>query len=185
MTPKAAATALSLLLLSACAAQPVTIRTVEHVDLPRFMGDWYVIAHIPSRTERRAHNAIENYALASDGSIATTFRYRNAPGGPLRILRPKGTVVPDTGNAVWGMQFAWPIRAEYVVSYLAPDYQQTIIGRSARDYAWIMARTPSLPEARYAELLQQLADLGYSPDRVRRVPQQWPESVDAAADRAQ
>lgn len=183
MMPKAAATVLSLLLLSACAARPVTIRTVEHVDLPRFMGDWYVIAHIPSRTERHAHNAIETYALASDGSIATTFRYRNAPDGPLRILRPKGTVVPDTGNAVWGMQFIWPIRAEYVVSYLAPDYQQTIIGRSALDYAWIMARTPTLPETRYAELLQELTDLGYSPDRVRRVPQQWPESVDAVTDR--
>lgn len=183
MTLKIAATALSLLLLSGCAARPVTIRAVEHVDLPRFMGDWYVIAHIPSRTERHAHNAIENYALASDGSIATTYRYRNTPDGPLRILRPKGTVVPDTGNAVWGMQFIWPIRAEYVVSYLAPDYQQTIIGRSALDYAWIMARTPSLPEARYAELLRELADLGYSPDRVRRVPQQWPENADAATGR--
>lgn len=185
MLLKFAATVLALLLLSACAARPVTIRTVDHVDLPRFMGDWYVIAHVPSRTERRAHNAIENYTLASDGSIATTYRYRNAPDGPLRILRPKGTVVPGTGNAVWGMQFVWPIRAEYVVSYLSPDYQQTIIGRSARDYAWIMARTPSLPEARYAELLQQLAELGYSPDRVRRVPQQWPESVAGESGRPQ
>jgi apolipoprotein D and lipocalin family protein len=184
MTPKILTALLSVLLLSACATRPVTIRSVEHVDLPRFMGDWYVIAHIPSRTERNAHNAIENYALAGDGSIATTFRYRNAPDGPLKVMRPKGTVVPDTGNAVWGTQFIWPIRAEYVVSYLDPDYQQTIIGRSARDYAWIMARTPTLPEARYAELVQQLAELGYATDRVRRVPQQWPENTDPAADKS-
>ena len=53
-----------------------------------------------------------------------------------------GTVVPGTGNAVWGMQFIWPIKAEYVISYLDAGYSETIIARSKRDYAWIMARTP-------------------------------------------
>ena len=24
------------------------IRTAEKIDLPRFMGDWYVISHIPT-----------------------------------------------------------------------------------------------------------------------------------------
>ncbi|MFB8996232.1 lipocalin family protein, partial [Xanthomonas phaseoli] len=26
----------------------------DSVDVPRFMGDWYVIAHIPTRPERKA-----------------------------------------------------------------------------------------------------------------------------------
>ena len=32
---------------------------------------------------------------------------------------------PGISNAVWGMQFIWPIKAEYVVVYLSDDYSQT------------------------------------------------------------
>jgi apolipoprotein D and lipocalin family protein len=50
--------------------------TVAKVDLPRFMGDWYVIAHIPTFPERKAWNAVESYRLDPDGSVATTFTFR-------------------------------------------------------------------------------------------------------------
>jgi apolipoprotein D and lipocalin family protein len=152
-------------------AQP-SIRPVPHVDLPRFMGDWYVIAHIPARIEKNAYDAVESYALKPDGRIQTTFRYRNKSfEAPLKTWKPVGTVRPGTGNAVWGMQFIWPIKAEYVIVYLNDDYTQTIIGRSARDYAWVMARTPTLSERDYADNLRRLADLGYDVTQVRKVPQ--------------
>ena len=67
---------LSCAFLAGC--QTVTqppIETVGKVDLPRFMGDWYVIANIPTFIEKGAHNAIESYKLAGDGSIETTFTF--------------------------------------------------------------------------------------------------------------
>ena len=55
--------------LSACAGTPPKpITTVAKVDLKRFMGDWYVIANIPTFIEKGAHNAIESYAMNPDGS---------------------------------------------------------------------------------------------------------------------
>ncbi|MBN8739995.1 MAG: hypothetical protein BGP24_23800 [Lysobacterales bacterium 69-70] len=162
-------------LLAGCAAGPPAVPRMESVDLPRFMGDWYVIAHIPSWPERHAHNAIESYVLQADGTIRTTFRYRDAPGARLKVMRPDGSVVPDTGNAVWGMEFIWPVKAEYVIAYVDPEYQETIVARSKRDYAWIMARTPTLPPERYDALLARLVALGYAAADVRRVPQEWPE----------
>lgn len=153
-------------------ADMIRVPVVPHVDLPRFMGDWYVIASIPSYLERDAYDAVESYALKSDGRIQTTFRYRKGSfDAALKTMRPVGTVVPDTGNAVWGMQFIWPIKAEYVVSYLSPDYRETIIARSKRDYAWIMARTPQIPEADYAADVERLKAMGYDTARLRRVPQ--------------
>jgi apolipoprotein D and lipocalin family protein len=86
-------------------------------------------------------------------------------------MRPVGTVRPGTGNAVWGMQFVWPIKAEYVIVYLDDNYTQTIIGRSARDYVWIMARTPTISEADYAAHVERLKALGYDVSKLRRVPQ--------------
>lgn len=165
-----------LLMLAGCAYSPPTIRPVDYVDLPRFMGDWYVIAHIPSWPEQDAYNAVESYALCPDGAIQTTFRFRDgAFDAPLEVMHPVGFVRPDTGNAVWGMQFIWPIKAEYVIVYLNADYSQTIIGRSARDYAWLMARTPTIPDGDYAAALERLQNLGYSLADVRKVPQNWPQ----------
>ncbi len=164
--------------LSACTnagggggAPPIT--PVAQVELPRFMGDWYVIASIPSFIEREAFDAVETYALKADGRVQTTFRYRN--GGhdaPLKTLRPVGTVKPGTNNAVWGMQFIWPVQAEYLIAYVDEAYGQTIVGRNARDYVWLMARTPSISDADYQAHLARIQAMGYDIAKLRKVPQQ-------------
>lgn len=164
-------------LLGACASTPTTIPHVAQVDLPRFMGDWYVVAHIPALPERHAYNAVESYALRPDGRIQTVFQFRDGSfDAALDTMRPVATVVPGTGNAVWGMQFVWPIQAEYVIVALDPEYRWTLIGRSKRDYLWIMARTPRLPEADYQALVQRAQALGYDTSKIRQVPQRWPET---------
>jgi len=79
------------------------------VDVPRFMGDWYVIAHIPSRPEREAFDAVESYALQADGRIQTTFTYRKGSfQSPQKSMHPVGRVEKHGNGAVWGMQFIWP-----------------------------------------------------------------------------
>ena len=159
-------------LLSACASTPPTIPPVASVDLPRFMGDWYVIAHIPSYPERNAYDAVESYRLDPDGRIRTTFRQRK--GGfdaPVETMEPVGRVVPGTSNAVWEMQFVWPIQAEYVIVDLAPDYSRTIVGRSKRDYVWLMAREARLPAPELAAAIEKIRDLGYDTTKLRMVPQ--------------
>ncbi|MDJ0801383.1 MAG: lipocalin family protein [Desulfobacterales bacterium] len=151
--------------------QPIT--TVASVDLERFMGDWYVIASIPTSFEKDAYNALENYRLDADGTVATTFTYhKGAFDGPLKTYTSRGFIRGDSGNAVWGMQFIWPFKAEYRIIYLTPDYTQTVIGRSKRDYVWVMARTPAIPANDYERILTLLTDVGYDLQRLQRVPQQ-------------
>ena len=61
-------------IMSACATNHLApIATVPRVDLPKFMGNWYVIAAIPTAIETESYNAIERYVLDKDGSIATTL----------------------------------------------------------------------------------------------------------------
>jgi apolipoprotein D and lipocalin family protein len=148
------------------------IPPVANVDLPRFMGDWYVIANIPTFVERESYDAVETYALRKDGKIQTTFRQRKGSfDAPIDTMRPVGTVRAGTNNAVWGMQFIWPIKAEYVIVYVDDAYSQTIIGRSARDYVWIMARTPQISETDYAAHVERLRAMGYDTAKLRRIPQ--------------
>ena len=170
-----------LSLLSACRSSHAPLTTASQVDLPKFMGDWYVIANIPTSIERGAHNAVESYRLDSDGSIATTFTFRDgAFDAKLKRYCPRGFVRDTGSNAIWGMQFIWPIKADYRIVYVSPDYQRTIIGREKRDNVWVMARTPTLGEAELQDLRERVAKEGYDMAEYALVPQQWPEPPGAA-----
>ncbi len=137
---------ITMILTGVACSTPAPMPVVDSVDLDRFMGDWYVIANIPTFLEKDAYNPIESYRLDTDGTIATTFTFNaGALDGEQKIYQPRG-FVSDSNNAVWGMQFMWPIKADYRIVYLDEDYQYTVIGRNIRDYVWIMARSRQITE---------------------------------------
>ena len=162
------------LVLAGCQASLPPLETVERVDLQRFMGDWYVIANIPTFIETDAYNAVESYRLDEDGTIATTFTFRDGSfDGAEKTYTPRGFVVDEQSNALWGMQFIWPIKADYRIIHLSEDYSETIIGRNKRDYVWYMARTPEVPADRYQRAKDLIEQAGYDVSELRRVPQRW------------
>ncbi len=166
--------------LAACSGTLPPVRTVAHVDLDRFMGDWFVIASIPTFIEQDAYNAVESYERSGDRQVATTFRFnRGSFDGPLKTYKPTGYVSDDPSNAIWGMQFIWPIKADYRVMYLSEDYTRTVIGRNKRDYVWIMARTPVIEDADYMTLVDLIAGQGYDISKIRRVPQRHLQTGDS------
>ncbi|HEU4457899.1 MAG TPA: lipocalin family protein [Methylibium sp.] len=173
----AAAAGLLLGLLAACQTTPprAPIALAPQVDLPRFMGRWYVIAAIPTWPERDAYEAVESYRLRDDGRIATTFTFRRGSfEAPLKTMEPVGTVADTRSNAVWTMQFVWPFEADYRIVHVDPAHTEVIVGREKRDYVWIMARTPTLPDADYQRLVGIVAAQGYDTAKLRLVPQKRP-----------
>ena len=162
--------------LAACSSMTTSkekpaLAMAPNVDLPRFMGDWYVIASIPTYFERGAHNAVESYRLGSDGVVDIRFAYR-ADGfdGAAKEMTSRG-FVQTASNAVWGVQFVWPMKADYRISYVSDDYGLTVITREKRDYVWIMARTPTISEAAYQRMVGFVAEQGYDMSKLQRVPQ--------------
>jgi apolipoprotein D and lipocalin family protein len=153
------------------------IRPAGPIDLSHFVGTWYVIASVPTNFEKSAYNAVETYKVRPDGNVDTMFRFRDgAFDTPVKTIHSTGYVKAGTGSAVWGVQVFWPIKAQYIVAYLKDDYSETIVARDARDYTWIMARTPTISQADYDALLSRVIDLGYSRASIRKVPQAWPET---------
>ena len=168
---------LSAVSISGCAGNSLPpVETVEYVDIERFMGDWYVIASIPTFIETEAYNAVENYRLDEDGTIATTFTFRKGGfDGDEKRYTPRGFVEDDPSNAIWGMRFIWPIKADYRIAHLDDAYSETIIARNKRDYVWIMARTPEISDEAYDRMVDLIDEIGYDTTRLRKVPQRWQE----------
>lgn len=171
---KSVVAVMGLAAVAGCATSRAPLPTVARVDVPRYMGAWYVISSIPTFLEKGAYNAVERYAQNPDGTIAVTFTFHKGGfDGPLKTMTPRGWILNASG-AVWGMRFVWPIKADYRIAYLNDDYTEVIVGRTARDYVWIMARKPQIPADEYQRLVQRVADMGYDTAKLKAVPQRWP-----------
>lgn len=162
--------------LLGCALKPLAdspVPLAQNVDLSRYMGDWYLIAHIPTSRDTGAHGAVENYALNPDGSIATVYTNRlgGFDGTPKRMT-PTMYVVPDTGNALWAVRFGWwwPFLYEYRIAHLEPDYSAVIVARSDLDYLWIFARQPRMADEQLSRYTELIGSWGYDVQRLERVP---------------
>lgn len=162
----------SIASFTGCASTSKPLKTVAHVDLPRFMGDWRVIAIIPYFAEKDCVDSVESYALRKDGRIDNWFTYRkHSFDAPQKKFTALAWVHDKSTNAEWRVRFFGLITADYLVLDLDKDYGWTVIGHPSRNYGWIMARSKSLPDATYRDILKRLEAQGYDPARFVKVPQ--------------
>ncbi|HVW52132.1 MAG TPA: lipocalin family protein [Trinickia sp.] len=178
---KAASTlaCLALLATPACTQAPpnpnpradVPLKTVP-IDLPRYMGRWYIIANIPYFAERRFVGSYAQWSLRADGKIDDSYAGHKARfDAPLTEYHFVDTVVPNSGNAEWSVRLFWPIYVTQLTVYVDPDYRYTILGYPGKSLGWIFARSPDISDDVYQSLLARMDAMGYDTSRVRRVPQ--------------
>ena len=106
---------------------------------------------------RAALPSVWIYRLDEDGTIATTFTFRKGGfDGEKKVYTPRGYIVDEESNALWGMQFLWPFKGDYRIIYLDEASTTTVIGRQKRDYVWLMARSPEPPEAAYQRAVEAI-----------------------------
>lgn len=158
----------SLSTASVSAGQPP--KTVARVDLPRYMGDWFVIANIPYFAEKGCFDSIESYALRPDGAIDNWFTCRKKSfEAPMKRKSTAVAKVTDTTtNAEWTGRFFKILSVKYLVLDLDPNYQWVVVGHPSRRYGWVMARLKTLPNSTYQDLLHRLADHGYDPTKFEK-----------------
>ena len=161
-------------LLSSCSTTPSKppLKTVAHIDLPRFMGDWYVFANIPYAMEKGKVGTFDRYALRPDGRIQNSFLFRRGSlNAPLEEWKGVAWVHDKKSNAEWRVQFIWPLRVPFLVIDLDPQYQWAVIGYPSRKLAWVLTRKTTLDEATYREILKRMEAQGYDASLLKKVPQ--------------
>jgi apolipoprotein D and lipocalin family protein len=155
------------------------LQTVSQVDLPRYMGDWYVIANIPYFAEKDCVDSIESYALRSDGNIDNWFTCRKKSfGAPLKRKANALAKVDDKStNSTWSVRFLKIISVKYLILDLDPNYQWVAVGHPSHRYGWIMSRQKTLDESTYQAILGRLTQQGYDPAKFEKVPQRSASGV--------
>ncbi|HEX8297261.1 MAG TPA: lipocalin family protein [Chthoniobacteraceae bacterium] len=148
------------------------LRTVQHVDLARFMGDWRIIANIPYSGEKGRVDSITSYALRPDGKIENWFTYRKKSfSSPQITVKAEAEVVNAETNAEWKFGSFGPTKEIYHIIELDSDYQWAVLGHTSRKYGWILARQRAIPHLTYEAILDRVAAHGYDPGSFAKVPQ--------------
>ena len=167
--------ALGLALMGMGGSKHPPLRTVPKVSMEAFMGDWNVLANIPTSTEKGCHNALEQYELKPNGDVAITFSCnKDSFEGEREVNHFTGIVQNPGVNSEWRVAMKLfgliPLKLPYLVIDLATDGSYTVIGYPSRDYVWIMARGKSLPEETWEGIYARLSEQGYDTSLIQRVP---------------
>ena len=168
--------------LGSCRSTPdAPLPTVASLDVPRYMGTWYEIAKLPNRFQAScASDTVARYRL-SDSGVEVLNRCRRADGS-ISSISGRATVVAGSGGARLRVSFFWPIFGDYWVLALDPSYETVLVGEPSRQYAWVLARTPTLNDVRLQALLARAQTLGFDSGAFVRSPQAKPiadERLDA------
>jgi apolipoprotein D and lipocalin family protein len=164
------------LAMAGAAAQPAPLQSVGSVDLQRYVGRWYEIAHYPNRFQRQCvGDTTANYAAREDGTIAVTNRCATASGaseaeGVARRVdgRTDRLQVSFLPAALRWLPIGW---GDYWVIALAPDYRYAVVGEPSREFLWVLARAPTLSAEDRAAIDTALRAQGYDPARLVQTPQ--------------
>ncbi len=151
------------------------LRTVDHVDLARYLGTWYEIASFPQRFQRGCTATTATYSLRADGELDVVNRCRDgAVTGPERTARGRARVVDRASNAKLEVSFFRPFWGAYWVIDLGPEYEYAVVGHPSRDYLWVLSRTRTMEAAVYDGVLGRLRAQGYETERLVRSVQPSP-----------
>jgi len=160
---------LSALLLGTCGGNggSAPVRTVDRVELDRYLGTWYEIARYPNSFQEGCQATTATYSLRDDGDIEVLNACREGGlDGPRQTAEGKAWIVDTRTNAKLKVRFFWPFSGDYWIIDLGAEYEYAVVGDPDRDYLWILARQPRLDEEVVAGILERVKAQGYDPGRL-------------------
>ncbi|MCJ7633371.1 lipocalin family protein [Candidatus Bathyarchaeota archaeon] len=136
-----------------------SLEVVSHVELEKYLGKWYEIAHLPFRFEDDCTDITATYSLSKDGNVSVLNECLR--DGKLKQAKGKAKVVDKNTGAKLKVTFFWPFSADYWIINLGKDYDYAVVGTPNRKYLWILSRTPQMDDKLFSQLLESVKSKGF------------------------
>jgi apolipoprotein D and lipocalin family protein len=151
--------------------------TAQTVDLNRYTGRWFEIARLPMPFQKAGEAAMAEYGSNPDGTISV-HNIAIRPDGSQHDIRGYAKVLNPPANTKLAVRFStWfgplipvPKEGNYWVLHVDDHYQEAIVGTPDRKYLWLLARTATISEQRYAGLVAKAEALGFDVSRLIKAP---------------
>lgn len=156
---------------------PAPLEPIRSLDVLRYMGRWYDVAHYPNRFQARCvADSRAEYRLLPGGDVQVTNRCRLADGrtdaaeGLARQLGAADSARLQVRFAPAWLSFLSAVWGDYWVVDIADDYRWAVVSEPRREYLWVLSRTPQLDAADTTRVHARLVELGFDPARLVTLP---------------
>ena len=143
------------------------VKTVDSIDLQKYLGKWYEIAAIPQSFQKQCvGNTTAVYATAEDDLISVVNTCDTATAAP-SVANGRAKVIDKNSNSKLKVTFVhflgWQflLGGDYRILAIGENYSYAIVGAPNRDYAWILSRTPGMTNEKIIEANQALVTQGF------------------------
>jgi len=136
------------------------LETVAKVELDKYLGKWYEIAHLPFKYEDGATDITATYSLLKDGSIGVFNECLKE--GKAKASKGNAKVVDKATGAKLKVTFFWPFYGDYWILKLGENYEYSVVGTPNRKYLWILCRTPKMDQKLFFELTEFAKSKGFN-----------------------
>lgn len=151
---------ITLFFVSCSTKYDYNLKTVQNVDLNRYIGSWYEIARFEHYFQKDCKNVKANYTLRDDGKIdvlnsctkISTNKYKQASAIAYSV---------NSSNSKLKVSFFRPFYADYWILDLDEDYKYAIIGTPSKEYLWIISREKTMDDKLLNSLLEKIENLGF------------------------
>ncbi len=137
----------------------LSLEVVPHVELEKYLGKWYEIAHLPAKFQEGCNETTATYTLSKDGNISVLNQCTK--NGKIKLAKGKAKVVDKNSNAKLKVTFFWPFYGNYWIIKLGNDYDYSVVGTPDRKYLWILSRTPQMDDKLYSQLIEYAKSKGF------------------------
>ncbi len=165
----AATLGLAVLPVQAAAPQPA-----HPISIGFYSGTWYEIARTPNSTQKDCHAPTSQFTGGGGGRYdMVQICRKGSPAGAPKVWRARGSIVPESGNAKFRMNFFGVVSQEYWILDSAADQSWVVMATPGGNYVWLMSRRPVMAPAAKAAALAHINALGYNVARLEQ-PRQPP-----------
>lgn len=172
---------LMLVLLSAFtvfAQDTNSVKTVESVDLDKYVGKWFEIARYPNKFQKKCvGETTATYTIKEDKTLEVLNECLKENGKKMSA-KGKAKIVDEKTNAKLEVRFAPgflsflpQVWGDYWILELEKDYNYAVVGDPKREYLWILSRTPELDTKIYENILDKIEKQGFNPNKLIKTPQ--------------
>jgi lipocalin len=147
---------------------------VKHFDVQQYVGTWYEIYRLPMRAERDLVNVTATYELRSDGRIDVLNQgYKHTPTGKHKSAKAIAWQPDKDYPAALFVRFFHLFKSTYHVLYVDDSYQYAIVSTYKRDYAWVLARKPQIPDKIEQDLKNKAKEYNIDVSQFIKTVQKW------------
>lgn len=142
----------------------LSLEVVPYVELEKYLGKWYEIAHLPAKFQEGCNETTATYTLSKDGRISVLNQC--IKNGKMKQAKGKAKVVDKKSNAKLKVTFFWPFYGDYWIIALGNDYDYAVVGTPNRKYLWILSRTPQMDDKLYSQSMEYAKSKGFDVNKL-------------------